>query len=485
MRNLTILHTNDMHGDFLIENRDGTESGGLVRLSGYVQRERSVNPDTLYVMAGDMFRGSVIDSEYLGLSTIDLVNIMNPDVAALGNHEVDYGIAHLLFLEKCATFPIINANLFITMNHARLFTPYLNIDCNGLHILFIGILTDEVIASTKTEKVIGSFVDLEEAARTVEKICDNYRTTDTDLTILLTHIGIEKDKELAAMLDRETGVDLIIGGHSHTYMEHPEYVNGIPIVQAGWGTDQIGRLDLTVDEENNCIHELKWQCVPINPDTAPEDPVMNDLIDEYKSKTDQKYKRVVTHFKRELTHPARNMETELGNLYADILQDESSFDIMLFGSGSIRNERLGPVVEYSDLVETTPYEDKIYMVTVTGEQFRRIVRHLLRDEAWGGHTEFYQFSRGVRIVYNRSTKQLLELSFNGKEVTDDQLLRLGIQRFHFDNFTDFFGVPYEEVIRNGKPKVVALSQNNIIEEYMITHPNLDAHIEGRITVIDE
>ncbi|MBR0451243.1 MAG: hypothetical protein IJI78_04550 [Oscillospiraceae bacterium] len=69
MKDLTILHTNDMHGDFLIEEKDGVETGGLVRLSGYVQHEREINPNTLYVMAGDMFRGSVIDSEYLGLST--------------------------------------------------------------------------------------------------------------------------------------------------------------------------------------------------------------------------------------------------------------------------------------------------------------------------------------------------------------------------------------------------------------------------------
>ena len=78
----------------------------------------------IYLNAGDMFRGSIIDSEYLGLSTINMMNMLRPDVTAVGNHEVDYGIAHLLFLEKCAKFPIINANLFVTMNNARLFQPY-------------------------------------------------------------------------------------------------------------------------------------------------------------------------------------------------------------------------------------------------------------------------------------------------------------------------------------------------------------------------
>ena len=189
-KKLTILHSNDMHGDFLPSVKDGKSCGGLPRLSGYVNKVRKEENNVIYAMAGDMFRGSVIDSEYLGLSTIDLVNQLDPDIATIGNHEVDYGIAHLLFLEKCATFPIINANLFVTLNNARMFRPYMNLEVNGMRILFIGILTDEVLASTKMEKVIGSFIDIEEAAREVGIICDNYRTKDTDMTILLTHIGI-------------------------------------------------------------------------------------------------------------------------------------------------------------------------------------------------------------------------------------------------------------------------------------------------------
>ena len=484
MKELTILHSNDMHGDFLIENRGGLVTGGLVQLSGYVKQEKANNPNAIYVIAGDMFRGSIIDSEYMGLSTIDLINILNPDVATLGNHEVDYGLSHLLFLEKCADFPIINANLFITMNHKRLFKPFCIKEVNGMKILFIGILTELVIASTKTEKVIGSFVDAEEAAHCVEVICDNYRTDDIDLTVLITHIGIEEDRKLASMLHNEAGVDLIIGGHSHTFMYEPEVVNGIPIVQAGCGTDQIGRLDLIIDEEENRIHELKYQLVPINASTAPQDEIMRDLIEQYKTKTDRKYKRVVTRFRRQLTHPSRIRETEMGNLYADIMQDNSSFDVMLFGSGAIRMTTIGPVVELQDLLETTPYDDCVWMVKVTGAQFRKMVLHILRDEAWKGHTEFYQFSKGIHIVYKKSTHELLEFCLNGKPIDDEDMIKIAIQDYHFRNFDDFLGVPLEEVSLNMKPRIVANSVNNIIEEYLATHQDLDPHIEGRLIIID-
>ena len=484
MKHLTILHNNDMHGDFLPESKDGKKVGGLPLLSGYLSKMRSEKENLIYAIAGDMFRGSIIDSEYMGLSTISLVNLLNPDVATIGNHEVDYGLAHLLFLDKCATFPLICANLFVTLNNQRLFDPYLNVEVGGMKILFIGILTDEVIASTKQEKVIGSFVDVEQAAKEIGIICDNYRTTSTDMTIVLSHIGLELDRKLAERLDPGFGVDFIIGGHSHTFMEEPEIVNGIPIVQAGTGTDIVGRFEIDYDEAEKKITNWTWQCDEINDQVAKPDPVMVDMLYRYKDQTDAKYKRVVTRWARTLTHPSREQETEMGNLYADLMQDESSFDIMLFGSGSIRKKELGPIIEYQDMIENTPFDDVCWMLEVTGDQWRRIVKHLLRDDAWLGETEFYQMSKGVRIKYNRTTKELLELKFNGEDVTDDMRLKICVQNYHYKNFDEFFGVPLSEVEINRKPRIVAVSVNNIVEEYFSTHQGLDAHVEGRIELVD-
>ena len=106
-KKITILHSNDLHGDFLAEQVDEKLVGGVSMLSGYIEKVRAEEPNTIYAIAGDMFRGSVIDSEYKGLSTIEIMNALAPDIVTIGNHEVDYGIAHLLFIEKCARFPII------------------------------------------------------------------------------------------------------------------------------------------------------------------------------------------------------------------------------------------------------------------------------------------------------------------------------------------------------------------------------------------
>ena len=76
------------------------------------------------------------------------------------------------------------------------------------------------------------------------------------------------------------------------------------------------------------------------------------------------------------------------------------------------------------------------------------------------------------------------LSNGGEDVTDDMRLKLCLQNYHYKNFDEFFGVPIEEVIQNRKSRIVAVSQNNIIEEYFSTHPGLDVHIEGRIELVD-
>ena len=481
---LVLLHSNDMHGDFLAESKDGNDEGGVSLLSGYIKEVREKEQNTIYAIAGDMFRGSIIDSEYKGFSTIELMNFLAPDIATLGNHEVDYGLAHLLFLEKCAKFPIVNANMYVKTNHARLFNPYKILNVNGLNVLFIGIITDEVLASTRSEEIIGTFVDVWDAAKQVGVIIDNYKTTSIDLTVLLTHIGFDKDQELARLMNPDWGVDLIIGGHTHTYMDEPCVINGIPIVQVGVGTDQIGRFDITIDTDEHKMIDYKWQCLPINSKLCKKDEILEDVLKSYKNETDRKYSRIITNFKRPLTHPNRYQETELGNLFADLLQVDSSFDVMLYASGSIRVKSLGPIVQYQDLKECLPYNGVIYMLEVTGKQFRHMMKYMLRDEALapGAHSEFYQVSKGVKMVYSKSRHEFEEFSLNGNEIKDDDMIKVAIQDYHYNNFDEFFDVPLAEVLANKKARVVITDDFSIFEELLCSMNQVDAKIEGRITI---
>ena len=481
---LVLLHSNDMHGDFLAEAKDDYHEGGVPLLSGFIKQVRNEEKNVLYAIAGDMFRGSVIDSEYRGFSTIELMNFLAPDIVTLGNHEVDYGLAHLLFLERCAKFPIVNANMYIKTNHTRLFNPYNILDVNGLKVIFIGIITEEVLASTRSEEIIGSFIDVWEAARQIGVIVDNYKTTKVDLTVLLTHIGFDKDQELAKLLDPNWGIDLIIGGHTHTLLEEPCVVNDVPIVQVGVGTDQIGRFDINIDTDEHKMIDYQWKCIPITSKYCQSDPVLEEVLRNYKNRTDRKYSKIVTNFKRTLTHPSRYQETELGNLFADLLQVDSSFEVMLFASGSIRLKEMGPIVQFQELKECVPYNAPVYMLEVTGAQFRKMMKFMLRDEALaeGAHSEFYQVSKGMKMVYDQKTHEFEEFSLNGEEITDERMLKIAIQDYHFKNFTEFFDVPVEEVLANKKARMVITDDFSIFEELLSSMNNVDSQVEGRIVI---
>ena len=468
----------------MAEQIDDKLVGGVSMLSGYINQVRQTEKNVIYAIAGDMFRGSIIDSEYKGISTIEIMNALAPDIATVGNHELDYGIPHLLFIEKCAQFPIINANLFIKTNHARLFPPCYIMELDGMKILFIGIITDVVLAQAKQDHLIGSFIGIEEAAQEVGRICNTYNRIDIDFTVLLTHIGFESDKELAAMLRPEWGVDLIIGGHSHTLMEQPYVVNDILIAQAGVGTDQIGRFDIVVNTDTNSIESYKWQCIPITDKYCPIDEQIENLIRKYKSVTDQKYTRVITRFSCPLTHPQRNTETALGNLFADIFKNSLGIDIMLLGSGSIRGEKLGPIVDYGGLVEIFPYDDGVYMLRADGRTFRQIMRYLLRDDAFLGTTEFYQLSQGLKLAYSRSNREIISLTYRGIEIADDDIFTIGLQNYHYCNLESFFGVSFEHVKTFGTPKMISTSCLDILAEYLNSHKAVRQDVEGRLTILD-
>lgn len=484
-KKLTILHSNDLHGDFISEKIDKKLVGGVSRLSGYISKVRSKEKNTIYSIAGDMFRGSIIDSEYQGISTIEIMNMISPDIVTIGNHETDYGLSHLLFLEKCAKFPIINANLFIKTNKARLFNPYRIIEIDGMKILFIGIVTEEVLANAKSEGLIGTFVDVEEAAREVGHICNTYNALDIDLTVLLTHIGFEEDKKLASILNKAWGVDIIIGGHSHTYIEKPEIVNDILIVQAGMGTDQIGRFDLTIDTDNNCTSKWKWKCISINSRNCPRDLKLEEVLSKYKSDTDLKYGRIVTRLNRELTHPDRYRETELGDLFSDVLKDSLGLDIMLLGSGSIRKEQLGPIVILQDLMEIFPYDDAIYMINVTGKELKHMLKYMLRDEAFeGDHTEFYQLSHDLYVEYSKKKHDFIKITYNNQDIDDNRVYTVGLQNYYYINIEGGFDITLEQVEKNGKSRMIATSCRDIIEQYLSDNQHLDREGKGRLVIKD-
>jgi 5'-nucleotidase len=482
---LTILHSNDMHGDFLSEVRGGEGKliGGLALLSGYIRRVRREVDNVLYVISGDMVQGSIIDTEFRGISTIEIMNYLAPDAVSLGNHEFDYGLPHLLFLEKVANFPIVNANLYLRPYQRRLMKPYHIARVAGLDVLFIGIVTDKILSDLSRDEQVASFISLEEASAEVGRITNAYKNDDIDLTVLLTHIGFESDVELAGLLRPEWGVDMILGGHSHTVLERPALVNGILIAQAGVGTDQVGRFDLVIDDDTNAVVDWAWQLVPIDEAIAEPDQEMRDYIDSFKTVVDRKYGALLCKLPEPLVHPERTVETPLGNLVADGLAEMTRADLVLVGSGSIRSKSLGPAVTFGDFATCFPFAESLIRFTVAGRDLLRVFSHIMRPENRSGEGECYQVNRGISAVYCDSRRELVSLCVGGEPVRGDGLYRVVIPSYHVRNVEGFLGITPEELEARAKPKVVATSAQDVLREYLQGRQNLTSCVEGRLVYV--
>jgi len=481
-KKFTILHSNDMHGDFFAEDQLEKNKliGGLSLLSGYINKVRRQEENVLYVISGDMVQGSIIDTEYKGISTIEIMNYLAPDVVALGNHEFDYGLPHLLFLEKMANFPVVNANLYIKKYNKRLMSPYIILKKAGFDILFTGIITEKIMDALKQDSLVGSFVSLNEAKKEVGKICNAYKNDDIDLTILLTHIGFESDCELAKMLKPEWGVDIIIGGHSHTILEKPAKINNILIAQAGVGTNQIGRFDITVDDDTNSIVDYEWQLIPINNKIAKPDKKLEEFIDSYKDIVDRKYNTIVCKLAQKVTHPKREIETSLGNLVADAFAENTQCDVMFVGSGSIRVKELGPLVTLKDFISCFPYDDTLSRYSIPGSKLKKIFEHILRPENRDGEGECYQINEGISVIYDDKKRRIESLTIKGQEIINDSFYTIGMQGYHFSSSESYLNITNAELLEPGKSKVITTSAQEVLEEYLRNHQNINKKVEGRI-----
>lgn len=192
---------------------------------------------------------------------------------------------------------------------------------------------------------------------------------------------------------------------------------------------------------------------------------------------------MVTRLKRKLTHPSWYQETELGGFLADILRESLRLDMMLVGSGSIRVTELGPIILFSNLTECLPYDDSAIALWVTGAQLKKMILYMLRDEVWdGAHCEFFQFSEGVRMVYDKANHVFKEFSLNEEPIADEKIYKIGLQYYFYLNMKDFFSISHGEVERNGKPRRVATSCREVLDEYLSCSQNLDHVISGRMVL---
>jgi 5'-nucleotidase len=250
-KQLVILHTNDTHSCIqpLSENLADTMlagRGGFARRIAMLRQERQQDPDLLLFDSGDFCQGSPYFTLYKGDVETGLMNMMHYDAGTIGNHEFDYGLENVARMIRRLNFPIVCANYkFSQYGLDKLVKPYVILRRKGMKIGVFGIGTQ--LESMVDKKNYENTVYLD-PVRTAQQMADLLHRKKCDLVICLSHIGWEKDAFGDQELVRKTrGIDLVLGGHSHTYLRKIEYVNNLdgkptPIDQNGKQAIYVGKI---------------------------------------------------------------------------------------------------------------------------------------------------------------------------------------------------------------------------------------------------
>ncbi|MCX5718506.1 MAG: metallophosphatase, partial [Nitrospirae bacterium] len=220
---IRILYVNDFHGFAEPYKPFGSDemSGGIVYLSARVNALRKEKV-SLLLSAGDMIQGNNWANLSQGESVIELMNAMGFDAMVVGNHEFDFGQDVLKKRISEAKFPVLGANV----EGLDMLKPFVIKELDGIKVAILGIVTEDTPVSTHPRNVSGLKFLSEES--TVEKYMTELKIK-ADIIIILSHIGHHADRILA---EKVKGIDVIVGGHSHTKVEKPLRVGNTLIVQA-------------------------------------------------------------------------------------------------------------------------------------------------------------------------------------------------------------------------------------------------------------
>ena len=256
-KQLVILHTNDTHSTILplnvnLDDKDLAGRGGYLRRINMLKEQRQQHPDLLYFDSGDFSQGSGYYTLFKGEVEVGLMNEMKCDASTIGNHEFDFGLDNMARIFRMAKFPIVCSNYDCTGTVLEgLVKPYITLKRNGVKIGVFALCPPlkGLVFDGNCEGI--TFIDPAEAG---QKYIDILRKQEKcDLVICISHLGwaesVYPDQQFLKGVE---GCDLVLGGHTHTYMPTLEYASDktgkqIPVDQNGKHGVFVGKLILNLE----------------------------------------------------------------------------------------------------------------------------------------------------------------------------------------------------------------------------------------------
>ena len=481
--NLTIFHTNDTHSAFLPRpaswRDDGRLVGGFVALSAHLAAERRDAAPDLLLDAGDFMTGNPVcrieEDGVPGAAVARMMNALGYDAGVIGNHEFDTGFANVTRLRGLFAHPLLAADLRDENGEPVFGAEPLVLERGGLRIGVIGFSCAEMTRVVTSERFgPHHMADQAALARSLAADLDPL----TDLIVLITHNGVDGDRMLAGEL-AGAGVDVIVGGHSHTRLTEPEVVAGIIIVQAGGGLTNLGRLDLEVRDDRVVSHAGRLITLWADDETAgAADPDVVALVDRYRAQVQEVFGKVIGHLSSDL-RKGRG-ESNIGNFLADALRRQAGADIAFMNSGGIRKPVPAGPVTALDVQEVLPFGNALVTVPLTGAQLRQVVQTNADAAVGGGHgiLQVSGLTYTFRAAADGRTAEIVDIRVDGQPV--------GPQRVYTVAMPDFVAQMTNVYLGVGEVKAtdLGLTVDAAVTAEFARQGTVAAAIEGRIVRLE-
>ncbi len=394
---IRVYHTNDVHG-WIMPRPDKLQTrrliGGAAAFASLIGKEAGPK---LILDAGDWWQGTPEGGALTkGMAVTEVFNAIGYDAVVIGNHEYDNGIDFLRHMVDKLKMPVLSANTFgedgKLVAWAR---PWIIKEVAGVKVGIFGLTTANMANLSFPKHIVGLVFRREvDVARAAVKALKRQGAT---VIIAVTHIGLEEEnhgREGDRTLAREVpGIDLIVGGHSHTFLNRPIRIEETLIVQAGRYLEKAGRAELVIDPKTRKVVASSAELIELWPDRVGEDPAVKAIVAKHTEAVGMLFETVIASAPVALGRES-DRENAVGDWMTDCYREMLGTDIAFINGGAIRADIPAGPVTLRALFNAMPFDNLLVKLMMKGVALRAVFDHGV------GMERIAQIS-GAKIEYYR------------------------------------------------------------------------------------
>jgi 5'-nucleotidase/UDP-sugar diphosphatase len=497
---MTILHTNDTHAHLEpFEPFGEPVQGGVARRSTLINQIRAEGGNVILVDAGDAFQGTLYFNQWQGEEEQYFMNALGYQAMAVGNHEFDSGPGPLGSFARGADFPVLSANLDVCAEPelAGLISPYTVLTVGGEQVGVLGLTTEDVAFNSSP----GPNVVVQDTVESAKQAVADLEAQGVNKIVALTHLGYSEDLDLAAAVD---GIDVIVGGHSHTLLGSMEGAAGpyptvvtspagdtVLVVSAkDWGS-YLGRLDVTFTTDGK-VESYSGEPILIDENVA-EDPDIVDALVRFSAPLEELKNTVVGQTAVDLEGTrelVRSQETNLGNLICDAMLWKTATEntqIAIQNGGGIRASIASGDVTMGGVLEVLPFGNQIATFGLKGSD--------VWDALENGVSQYEDMSgrfphvAGLKYSFNPELQvgsRIVSVEVKNADGTYSPIDLNAVYQLATNNFLRTGGDGYDMFADNAiDPYDAGPLLADALAEHIEAHSPVSPAIEERITKTEE